>query len=50
MIRKYKRISNNDVLSPTSSENNDFGDVVGCQGFDAFVYGAGFFCVASETD
>lgn len=49
MIGENQSISDNDVFPPAGSENDDLGDVVGCQGFNTLVDGIGFGLVTAKS-
>lgn len=50
MIREDQRISNNNILSSPSCEDNDLSDVVRRQSLDALVHGISLLLIATETD
>ena len=49
MIGENQSISNNDIFPPAGSENDELGDVVGCQGLNTLVDGIGFGLVTAKS-
>ncbi len=50
MAGENEGICDHDILSPSRGKDDDFGNVVWGQGFDALVHGVGLGFVAIEAD
>ena len=50
VVGKYQSIRNHNILSPSSIEDNDFGNVVRRQWLASFVYSVGSFFVTIKAN
>jgi hypothetical protein len=50
MVGENEGVCDHDILSPARRKDDDFGNVVGREGFDALVHGVGFGFVTVEAD